>query len=153
MNTQLFLIWNNLNCASYSWMFFFLIKNHITHTRKQTEKKKSRAFKDLTVLLWMHTEPCCACREGAAEGNRHTVEVKVWPLTWKLPVCVRAVPPCVEVKVSNQTDWCWGPIWHKGPALLQILINQLAASQETDFNYHKSLGLFPSILFFNWLCM
>lgn len=24
--------------------------------------------------------------------------------------CVRAVPPCFEVKVSNQTDWCWGPI-------------------------------------------
>ena len=41
----------------------------------------------------------------------------------------------------------------RGPRLLQMLVGQLAASQETYFNYHKSLGLFPFILFFNGLCM
>lgn len=43
------------------------------------------------------------------------------------------------------------PFDTRGPALLQILVGQLAASQETYFNYHKSLGLFPFI--FNGLCM
>lgn len=45
------------------------------------------------------------------------------------------------------------PFDTRGPVLLQILVGQLAASQETYFNYHKSLGLFPFILFFNGLCM
>lgn len=65
----------------------------------------------------------------------------------------QAVPLCFELRVSNQTDWCWGPFDTRGPLLLQILVGQLAASQETYFNYHKSLGLFPFILFFNGLCM
>lgn len=41
------------------------------------------------------------------------------------------------------------PFDMKSQVLLQILVGPLAASQETCFNYHKSLGLFPFVLFFN----
>lgn len=68
--------------------------------------------------------------------------------------CVKAVPLCFELGGFQSDRLVLGPHLTRGaPVLLQILVGQLAASQETYFNYHKSLGLFPFILFFNGLCM
>lgn len=64
----------------------------------------------------------------------------------------RAGPPCFELGGFQSDRLVLGPCLTRGaPVLLEILVGQLAASQETYFNYHKSLGLFPFI--FNGLCM
>lgn len=69
-------------------------------------------------------------------------------------LCGRVAPPCFEVGFPIEQIGVVGPLMTRGAQhCFTTLVNQLAASQETYFNYHKSLGLFPSILSFNGLCM
>lgn len=89
----------------------------------------------------------------AAEENEHTVEVKVWPLRSQLPVCEGGFPHVVNLGFPIRQIGARAPFDTRGLVLPQILVGQLAASQETYFNYHKSIGLFPFIQFFNGLCM
>lgn len=61
--------------------------------------------------------PHGARRKGwcAAVENRLIVGVYVCPPQIPPPCVWGLVLPYLQLRVSNQTDWCWGPIWHHRP--------------------------------------
>lgn len=106
----------------------------------------------VNCVLWA---PLGIWRKGwrAFKENGLATEFKVWPFRSQLPVC--EADSSMFWTYGFQSDrlalgphltrgaWCcfksWGANWQP--------------LRKTYFNYHKSLGFFPFIQFFNGLCM